>query len=487
MLKPAMKGMATGQREGWGGSWGVPGYNLRFKNDLNGRDWVYGSYLDEDSLTRCVAYREGGKWVSLPFSGYHGNIATDMDMWGDTLIISGGFADVVLDNKTNTLGDASILMYYQDSIWSGDTNIMGPYDISTKGDSMIVMGGSYYNPPQQVIYRQFMTPDRGNTWQYPFSIRHPTDTSQFPEFNSPPRLEILKNGDILITNDYSPSNTSYNGVLRWDGQQWNTYGNTVNAFTNSKVFDFELFKDELYIGGSFANYFTYYGDTIGLNLYNPGNSIARWDGNDWQQVGGGITEGGVLDIMVHDSILYCHVNGGSYKHHKFGDALIPYFAGWDGHQWCGTPIPYDNNAIKPMSYGFINDTLFMVFPESSATSPVSINGQPVSYMMYFDGDYLHGPDAICSTPGLGEDEVAFTNEEVKVYPNPVKDELHVSLPEDISAATYKLLALDGKLVKEGKLKAGKNTLVFNERLNGAFLLKLFGVSGEIVRKVVFEN
>lgn len=478
MLKPAMKGIGSMQ--------GIGFYNVKFKvNGPLGKDWMYGSYLDEDSLTRCVAYREGGKWVPLPFSGYYGNEARDMEMWGDTLCVFGGFGSIILDKDSSSIPNSNILKFYGDSIWSGDTNVVAPLECSTKGDSLIVRGASYYNPPQQLIYSLFMTPDGGSTWQYPFGIKHPTDTSQFPSFGPPNRIEILENGDVLIINDDSPDNTPYNGVLRWDGAQWHTYGDNTNAFKGAKVYDFEFFKDELYIGGNFAKYYTYYGDTTGWNLKAHGNSIVKWNGNSWEELGGGIIEGGVLDIIIHDSIVYCQVNGGSYKYHQFGDALIPCFAGWDGQQWCGTPIGFDNDATKPMSFGFVNDTLFMAFQFTGPTN--TVDGQRVSSMMYFDGDYLHGPNSICSTPGLGEEKVAFTNEEVKVYPNPVKDELHVSLPDHIKEATYQLMALDGKLVKEGKLKAGGNTLTVSEKLNGVFLLKLSSFGGEIVRKVVFEN
>ena len=323
-----------------------------------------------------------------------------------------------------------------------------------------------------------MTPDGGITWQYPYSIVHPTET--ISDFGSVAHLEILDNGDILTLNNGGPPGNQYEGVARWDGQQWHGYGNALYGSGYVAAEDFDFYRGELYMGGFFSKIITFFGDTTGTLPKNPGNSIVRWDGNQWQELGGGIVEGGVIDIIVHDDVLYCHVVGGHWDYHLFGDAQVPFFAGWDGNQWCGTPLDYE--TAFPASFGFANDTLFASF-----NYPGRVNGDSVGFMAYFDGYYLHGPNSICSTPGLGEEENTFSEEEVRIYPNPVQDELHVSLPEDIKEATYQLLALDGRLVNEGKLKTGDNTLMVNEKLKGVFLLKLSGSGGEVVRKVVFEN
>lgn len=477
-FKPAMEGIAPLQEEGQPG-----GFNILFKNNLMNKDWIYGSYVGEDSLTRCVAYRHGGRWVSLPFSGYYGNYATDMAMYGDTLYIAGAFGDVVIDGTQDTLPPTSLLKYFNDSVWC-ETGSVYPTRMSALGDSLLIYGATIArnnNPavPHAINYQD------GTGWHYPYSIAHPTGDSSngFPDFFPGYELRILPNGDILTLNNGSPQGSPYKGVVRWDGNQWYNYGNGIFGGGYTHALDFEFYRGELYMGGTFDQVYTYYGDTIGLEPRNPGNGVVRWDGSKWQSLAGGVLEGGIRDMFVHNDVLYCQTFAGVPEYHLFGDAQIPNLAGWDGNQWCGTPLDYD---FFPLNYGVVNDTLFMVVKFVYWDNP-TIAGQPVSYMNYFDGDYLRGPNSICSTPGLGEEKVAFTNEEVKVYPNPVKDELHVSLPEDIKEATYQLMALDGKLVTEGKLKAGENTLTVSEKLNGVFLLKLSSFGGEIVRKVVFEN
>lgn len=105
ILKPAMEGMFYEQSPAF--------FKIKFKeNGPLGKDWIYGSYLDEDSLTRCVAFREGGRWVSLPFSGYYGNKATDLVMWGDTLCIAGDFQNVLLHTDSSYLPSTTLIKLY---------------------------------------------------------------------------------------------------------------------------------------------------------------------------------------------------------------------------------------------------------------------------------------------------------------------------------------------------------------------------------------
>ena len=474
------------QRQNWTTEW--KGFNERqlqgtfeihFKaNGPLGKDWIYGNYIDEDSLTRYVAYREGGRWKPLPFSGYYGGYATDLEMFGDTLFIAGAFGDMVLDKDSGLLPNTTILKYYLDSIWTAPSKILADGELSSKGDSLVVWASSYNNPSNQVIYDQFMTPDGGKTWQYPYGVVHPTET--ISAFGAVKRLEILDNGDILTLNSGGPSGNPYEGVARWDGQQWHGYGNGLYGGGYVAALDFDFYRGELYMGGTFSRIDTYFGDTVGYTPKNPGNAIVRWDGSQWQELGGGILEGGVYDIIVYDDVLYCQAYAGHWDYHLFGDAQIPFFAGWDGVQWCGTPLNYE--TAFPMSFGFANDTLFAAFGY-----PGRVNGDSIGFMAYFDGDYLHGPNAICSTPGLGEEERTIANDAVKVYPNPVNEMLYISLPLEVEEASFTLLALNGKVVEKGKLSPGENALEVVEKLNGVFLLKVATPRGEVVKKVVFEN
>ena len=418
--KPAMQGINSYQ----GGSAGYD-YVIEFKsNGPLGKNWIYGTYLDEDSLFRCIAYREGGTWKSLPFHFEEGSTATDIEMYGDTLYIAGTFGTIILEETGDTLPNTGLLKWYEDSLWIGSAKIFTGLgtDMSTKGDTLLIWGGVYYNPPQIIDY-QFMTTDGGTSWQYPYDIIHPTGSSGY--FGAHPHLQILDNGDIITINNTSPTGSPYLGLSRWDGNQWHAYGAGIQG-GGTFIRDFEFYKGELYMGGHFTR--------IGTSSAT-GKSIARWDGNEWHGLAGGIT-GFVKDLFAVDSVLYCSVSGGANTHF-FGDAEIPYFAGWDGKQWCGTYVDYE---YPPATFGFINDTLYATFYVASGTA----NGDSISYMSYYDGDYLHGPSAVCSTPGLGEEETAI-DVGLQVYPNPASAIIQLQLQSE-PIKEVQLYTLSGKKV-----------------------------------------
>ncbi len=428
--KPAMEGLYPLQDEALPG-----GFRLKFKpNGPMGRDWIYGSYFDEDSLHRCVGYRQDGRWVSLPFSGYYGNEAVGLEMWGDTLYIFGAFGSIVLDKDSSLLPETPILKYYMDSIWTSLWPVFGLKNISIKGDTMLLWA-NYYNPPQ-IIGPHIMTIDNGTTWSCPYSIRHPTDTSFGYGFGAISKFKIFENGDILTLNNRSPSGDVFRGVSRWDGNQWHPYGNGIRG---GRVEDFEFYNGDLIISGSFD---------MQSSPLNPGNGIARWDGNQWQQLSTGILEGNVVDIFVHDSLLFAHLILGNNAFHQFGDVKIANLAAWDGQKWCGTNLSYPL-GLSPHSVGFANDTLYGVFRYNSI-----VNGDLVTYLNYFDGDYVNGPNAICSSySGISIEEEKGLG--ISVFPLPADNSIKVSFhSQNHSILKYQIFDLNGQMLEKGNLEKG---------------------------------
>ncbi len=440
------------------GSAGI-GFKVFFNSEgLLGKDWMYGGFWDEDTLRRCVAYRAGGKWVPLPFHGYKTNRTTSLEMFGDTLYIGGYFGDVVLDKDTTMLPNTYLLKWFDDSLWAGPITISGADNISTKGDSILFTGGSYYNPPQ-IIYTHYMSPDRGRTWQHPASILHPTEDP--PDWGAKSRSEILPNGDIIFINNGTHTGNPFRGMVRWDGQQWHSYGNGLFGST-SRVFDFDFYQGELIMGGTF-NQRDFPND--------PGNYVARWDGTSWNNLANGTT-GFVSDLFVHDSILYCHINGGQSSAHKFGDISIPYFAGWNGRQWCATPF---NFSFPPNSFGYINDTLYASF-----IVPSIIDGVNVGLLASYSGDFLHGPNSICSTLGLGDIENQIEAQPISVYPNPSSDLVNIALKGGDEIRGLKLVDLKGRVLLSKSYIQNTETITLDisDLASGIYIIEINGQYAE---------
>jgi len=414
--QPAMSGLYPIQG-------GYPDFfNIKFKSNLLGKDWIYGTWLDEDSVRRCVAYREGGKWVSLPISFNYG-YAMDIEAHGDTVVLVGVFNTFWIDKDTANKNSAGFLKWHQDSLWY-DSRIALPFDLTISGDSILVWGT--YVDTTFVISQHVLSTDGGKTWQYPYSIVHPTESWGF--FGAKPGLKI-HNGEIYtLNNGTDPDSAGWRGVIRWDGSQWQPYPYGLwGGFARATALEF--YKNQLYMGGTFFQW---------SHPNNPGNGIVRWDGAKWNDMGGGVG-GAVIELFLHDSLLYSYTSSTG-----FADAPITYFAAWDGHQWCGTPA---NFARPPLSFGFANDTLFCVFNEQTTT----IDNDTVAHMNYFVGNYVNGPNSICSTYGLGEEKFLLPKNQLLVYPNPTSGQFTVQLPNE-TIHTIQLYDLNGRLVYSEKLK-----------------------------------
>jgi hypothetical protein len=409
--------------------WNYPDYyDIKFKSNLQGKDWIYGTWLDEDSVRRCVAYREGGKWVPLPITIAASGLskAKDIVMWGDTLLIGGQFGPAFSDLDTSQTYVSSMLKWWNDSLWSN------PYfsyveKIDVLGDSILIWAG-YASPTDTLGYLVF----KHDTlpWQNVGNPVHPTES--WGDFGAFADLQI-HNGQIYTINNGSPPNdsTGWKGIVRWDGTQWHPYpcgmwGGWARATT------LEFYKNELYMGGTF---FT------SDHPNNPGNGIVKWDGTKWTGMGGGVN-GFVIDLFLHDSMLYSFTSDSG-----FADAPISYFAAWDGHQWCGTP---GNFARPPISFGFANDTLFCTFNEQITT----IGTDTVTHMNYFVGDYVNGPNAVCSTYKLGEEEQSVLRTELLIYPNPTTESLTVRLTNEM-INVISVNDVNGRIVYSQEFAKGK--------------------------------
>ncbi len=427
-----------------------------------GRDWIYGMWLDSDSVVRYVGYREGGKWVPLPITGsFNEGRAYDIVQYGDTMYIGGVFTQAVLDGDSTGLPWVGIIKYWNDSLWFSDIPILYLQDFAVSGDSLLMWVYDFPTPTGGGIAEQALTPDGGATWQYPYSIPHPNPNGPWSGFGYFAKLEF-RNGDIYTLNDGAEG--PFKGVARWDGQQWHSHGDGIYG-TYSKATDFEFYMGDLYMSGSFHK---------GESPLNPGRYIARWDGTKWNEVGGGVHGVWAGGLFQYNNLLYAHSPNSNY-----GDAHIPLLAAWDGHQWCGTPINYGGDP--PTNFGVINDTLYSVCHFLPATA----NGQLMSYMNYFDGDYVNGPNSVCSTLGLGEEEIAAENI-LEIYPNPARGSFIISLRGEAPKGSYSLYSLKGQRLLSGEINSSESKIILPAGFRGMYVVEVRWKGNVARKKLVVE-
>ncbi len=113
------------------------------------------------------------------------------------------------------------------------------------------------------------------------------------------------------------------GITRWDGTNWHALGGGVGGATGGQTVRALAFGNDgrLYLGGDF-NYI----DSA------PANGLASWDGSGFLDVGGGVTAADetaeVTAIALNGSDLYV---GGMFDH--AGPVPASSIARWDGQQW----------------------------------------------------------------------------------------------------------------------------------------------------------
>ena len=134
-------------------------------------------------------------------------------------------------------------------------------------------------------------------------------------------------GDLVIGGYRSlqADNQNFGLVARFDGTSWNALGSGIvggGASIDHDVRDFALYQGELVAAGTF----TFAG-------VQPALSIARFDGVDWQPLGAGLDlsfafTGSVFSLAVYQGDLYA-----SGEFNLAGGAPVQGLARWDGSQW----------------------------------------------------------------------------------------------------------------------------------------------------------
>ncbi|MCA9284828.1 MAG: hypothetical protein KDA22_06430 [Phycisphaerales bacterium] len=110
--------------------------------------------------------------------------------------------------------------------------------------------------------------------------------------------------------------TTIDHIARWDGENFTEVGGTIVG-PNQIVLDMRVYKGELYACGRFQT-------VAGV----PAANIARWNGTEWQAVGGGLPGTQVICMEVVGDDLYA---GGSFTTAQGSPGMR--IARWDGAAW----------------------------------------------------------------------------------------------------------------------------------------------------------
>lgn len=160
-----------------------------------------------------------------------------------------------------------------------------------------------------------------------------SDEYFLPGFDGNILASAEHNGDIYIGGwfNFHNGNIPFNGVAKWNGSEWEPVGEgflNISGTAQGTVFVLSSVNGELYAGGSF-----------GFSGDNPVSGIAKWDGSQWQQVGGGVN-GIVRDIIEFNGQIYI---GGGFN--ESGNETVNNIARWDGDNWMPVERGFDHTVF----------------------------------------------------------------------------------------------------------------------------------------------
>ena len=187
-------------------------------------------------------------------------------------------------------------------------------------------------------------------------------------------------------------------------------------------------------------------------LYTTGSNLHVGNDIDYYRIELPTGHNYVINARLHDS--YDSGNGQDYT----VDAMFAYST--DGQNYsAGIDDVMEGNITT--SGGTV---YFMVSPYFS--------GMSGTYLLE-----IH----INRNGGIGVDEEHETS--LVLYPNPVKDLLHV---ESENMQQYEIFSLDGKLIRSSQASGSESVIDFSNLDSGVYMLRITSDSGVVTRKVIKE-
>lgn len=258
---------------------------------------------------------------------------------------------------------------------------------------------------------------------------------------------------------YLGGNHSMRRLVKWNGTEWQIVG---GGFTGpfSQVNKLRVFDGRLYVGGAFSRCPEHAGVPT-----NPGSGIVAWDGNAWDDLGGGTCGSGngtVNGMAWWNGELYaCGIfdHMGGQEGHRL--------AKWNGEQWCMLVPPGFFANGGPNSLAVYNDSLYI------GGAFISAGGEPMdSFVKWIGADYTYACGALNSV-----EERTGQGEALLVLPNPVDNVLYLRAPEWAKGNTrYTIHDATGRLCMQGA-QAAQQSLKVGHLASGSYTIRLSDTTG----------
>lgn len=290
----------------------------------------------------------------------------------------------------------------------------------------------------------------GVTWQSVHDI---------PQFSSDPSFIFdvaFYKGYLYVGGDFFDENNMSGDrwdIVRYNGSTWEGVGGGIKGGF-SYIARMLVYKDKLYMAGS-----------MNKQIGNPGNGIAAWDGEQWDDVGGGLDYNGeiqVRDMKIFDDKLYVVGNIS-----RAGGVSAWDIAYWDGENWCGLGTRTETFDNQLGCLGTYRDSLYIGGGFWSVDGDSSIS----RIAKWAGGDYTEACGNTTGNPPQPE------KVELLVYPNPANDLLNIELPQNSGDLFLEIFSVTGQRLLNARLYSSSQEIRISHLPPGLYLAKLTNKNG----------
>jgi hypothetical protein len=252
-------------------------------------------------------------------------------------------------------------------------------------------------------------------------------------------------GQMYLGGNFYDTITGVNDLERFDGISYQPFGGNGLPSGFSFVSSMVVYKNELYIAGYFS-----------VADGAPANSIMRWDGNQFHDVGGGVN-GGILNMRIYNDELYVC---GDFTF--AGNQSINYLAKWNGNSWSSV-INSILNIPNVYDFLIIGNDLYITGGFSMIDS-IPIRG-------------------IAMYPGLiGVDEIE-NNISVRIFPIPTVQSISVSINGG-SSYNYSIFDIIGQSIQTGNFTGREYIIHISTFPPGIYFLSIENERSRVVKKFI---
>jgi hypothetical protein len=276
-------------------------------------------------------------------------------------------------------------------------------------------------------------------------------------YNGINKMIIYKNKLIAIGPFYDYPSWSISRVAMYDGVSWTSVGTGILG-NIAEVNDLVIYNDTLYISGSWAK-----------SAGNVSNYIAKWDGSQLLDAGfGGFYGwGSVRKLLVYRNRLYAFGNFNYAADQKtYGMAY------YENGKWTVSPDSIANYGINGAVV--YNNDLYIAGGFKNINKDTTIKN--FARLLCPDFDAASG----CIS-GISENNGRIA--QVKVFPNPVHEELSI---KGLTGSASRLTILNtlGQVMREEREFHPSQSIDVSDLASGVYTIRLYNGGKALIGKFV---